>query len=208
MRPEDGAPPESHQQLTADEGSEYRRESHHQHEHGKHPDRVALIEMVADDGAWDHERRASTERLKESKDNQRLDVDGRCTTHRRQDEERQPEIQRRLAPESIRQRAIDRLAERDPHEVDAETHLHQRSGRAQLPGDGRQCWQIRVDCERAHGRQATEHERELEVCRPAGRRNHQLRDAARVSRVFATSCTTISLAMPSHARGGGSRRRL
>ena len=151
------------EQLPADQRRQDRREPHHEHQHRQHADRTGLIEVIAHDRARDHDRRAAAEGLEEPERNQRVDALGPRASDRRDHEQRQSEIQDRLAAEPIRQRPVESLADRDADEVRREARLDDARGRAELARDGRQRRQVHVDRQRANRRQRAKNQREAVV---------------------------------------------
>ena len=150
-------------QLAADERRQNRGEAHHEHQQREHAHRALLIEVVAHDGARHDEGSAAAERLQEAARDERLDALRQRAADRCPDEQREAEIECRLAAQTVRERPIDRLAERDADEVDAEADLHRGRGRAHLARDRRQGGKIGVDGQRPYGRQRAEHESQAEV---------------------------------------------
>ncbi len=154
--PEHGPPAEVHEQLAADERAEYRRHAHHQDQHRQHPDRLAFVEQVADDGPGNDERGAAAKCLKEAEADQRLDVPCERTADRRRDEQEQAEGQGRLAPEAIGEWSVEQLADGNADEIRRQAHLNRRGAGPQVACNRRQRRQVHVDGERPHGRQRAE----------------------------------------------------
>ena len=163
QEPEDRSPPEVHEQLATDERSQDRRQPHDEHQHRQHADRTRLIEVIAHDRPRDHDRRAAAERLKKAERDQRVDALGSRTSDRRDHEERQSEIQDRLAAQPIRERPVEGLTDRDADEVCGQAGLDNARSGPELARDGRQRRQIHVDCQRTDRRQRAQNEREAIV---------------------------------------------
>ena len=77
----------------------------------------------------------------------------------RKDEQRQAEIERRLAAEPVGQRPVDDLADGDREEEAHQAHLHGADIDLELAGDGRERRQIHVDREGPDGGKHAEDER-------------------------------------------------
>ncbi len=161
---EDGSPSEMHQELAADERRHDRSDPHHEDQHRQHPHRLAPVEVVAHDGPRHHQRRTAAERLEEAEDDELRDVGCEGAAKRRADEDREPDIERRLASQSVGQRTVEGLTERDADEVAGQAHLHRGNGHAKLARDLRERRQIHVDGQRPdRGEGAQDHREAMAV---------------------------------------------
>ncbi len=115
--------------------------------------------QIANDGAGNHHGRAGPDALQESKDNQRFHIGREAAADACQNEKAQPEIERRLAAEPIREWPIGDLADRNRQKEAHQAHLHGADIDLKLAGNGREGRQIHVDGERPDSGEHAEDQR-------------------------------------------------
>ena len=161
-RPEHGAPAETLDDEAAGQRRQDRRHAEHQHQQRHQPRRFGAGVQVAHDGARHHHAGAGAEPLQEAEGDQPFDVGRQRRADAADREQRQADIERRLAADHVGDRADDDLAETHRQEEDQQAHLHGGGAGAEILADRRQRRQIHVDGEGADGRQKAEHDRDAE----------------------------------------------
>ena len=158
-RPEDHAPAEERGQRASGQRREDRRDAEDEHGGGHQPGRLVPGMQIANDGARNHHGGAGADALQEAERDQGFDIGCKAAADPRKDEQRQAEIERRLAAESVGQRPVDDLADGDREEEAHQAHLHGADIDLELAGDGRERRQVHVDGKGPDGGQHAEDER-------------------------------------------------
>ena len=153
---EDGAPVQCGDHPAADDRGQDRRQAHDQDQRGKGARRFARAAAVAHHGAGDDHAGGTAQRLQHAPGGEGGDVVGQRAAERRQREQRQPGVQRRLAAEAVGQRPPDQLAAGHADEEAGQREFGAAGGRGQIPLQRRERGQIHVDRERADGGQRAE----------------------------------------------------
>ncbi len=152
------APAERDDQRAAGERREDRRDAEHQHAKRHQPRRLDPGMQVADDRTRNHHHGRGSDALHEAEENQPLDAGRKAAADRAGGEQREPEIQRRLAADHVGDRAINDLADAEGDEEAHQRHLRRGDRGMQIRRDGGKRGEIHVDRERADRREQAEDE--------------------------------------------------
>jgi len=122
--------------------------------------RLQGVEPVADHRAdHDHARRAA-QRLGEAQQHEAVDAVGERAARRGKREDAEPDEERPLAPEAVRERAERELPQPHAEQVSRHGVLHPRRAGGEFRLQGRQRRQVHVQGERPGRHDCPEHERE------------------------------------------------
>ncbi len=168
LKPEDRAPACPEQKISSQERRDERRHAQHQHHIGQHARRFLRPENIADAGARDDAARAGADGLEETRQHQHPDIRRQRTGRTHQHVKHEADIERRLAAESVRHRAEERLPDGEAQKERREGVFCRADGHMQVTRDRRQRRQIHVDGKRTERRQRAEEHDQLDTA--AGRK--------------------------------------
>ena len=166
--PEDGAPAERLDHEAAGQRRQDRRHAEHQHQQRHQPRGFGAGVQIAHDGARHHHAGAGAEALDEAEGDQPFDGRRQRRADAARRKQRQAEIERRLAPDHVGDRADDDLAKTHRQEEHQQAHLHCGGAGAEALADRGQCGQVHVDGKRADGRQEAKDDGRAEEFRRHG----------------------------------------
>ncbi len=144
----------------ASEQCEHQRDRDDEHHRRHQPRRLRPGMQVADHRARDHHHHRGPEALHQPRRHQRADARREGAAEGPGEEDRQPDIERRLAAELVAERAIGQLRDAEGGKEQAERRLHRLGAGAEVGGDMRQRRQIHVDRERPDGAEQADDQRD------------------------------------------------
>ena len=150
--------PRCHRHKHADARRQKRRRTEDQDEQRNDFGRVAHREKIAHHRHGRHRRGAAAQRLHKTPCDQPFHIARQHAGDGCQHEQSHARIQRRFAPKTVKQRAINKLRRRKAGEVAGKRKRNPRRGRVQAGGHFRKRRQIHVNRERADGGQRAENE--------------------------------------------------
>ncbi len=202
------APPAERREQSADHRRDGRHHAHDGGHAGQFPPGPRTLVEIPHDGAGQHDRPRSAERLKKPRADQRVDVGRQGATEACQREQREPEEQHRLSPDPVRNRPVEKLPDGEPEQKNRQRQLRLPGTRRQILRDRRQRRQIHVGGERAQSGEKREDDCQSE--RVALEHGHGLNAGVRLGSTAWTGdvgypSAARSCAHPDRSRPMGSR---
>ena len=164
QEPEDAVPVRMDEQEATDHRRDRRRNAEIDRHLRHHALRVGRREHVADHRSRDDDAGAGRHALQCTEEDQRADMLGQRAAGRRQREHRDAGQHHRTAAETVGQRAVEQVHDREAEQIGRQGLLHLDRGRADRSCDAGERRQIGVDRERAEHAEAGEQQRQC----PAG----------------------------------------